>query len=213
VNTSGNGSLDPGLLPQEALSIEGGLRAGADRWDVDLSAFRIALRNELVPFERKKTGTSYANFGASRRHGVEAFVRIEPTDGLELRGSYAWLRAVNRTEGAEGRAMPGHPEHRGFARVRMMWRGLHAAAETELTSGYFADDANQLRTPSSVLVGLRAGGTLRWGPHAELDLTLGVRNVLDAHYVDNARLNAFGDRSFEAGAPRHLYGQLTVARR
>ena len=42
-----------------------------------------------------------------------------------------------------------------------------------------------------------------------LRYSAGVRNLLDADYADNTRINAFGQRYFEAGLPRHVYALVT----
>ena len=39
---------------------------------------------------------------------------------------------------------------------------------------------------------------------------VGVRNLLGLDYVDTVRINAFNDRFFEPGPPRHVYAQLSV---
>jgi iron complex outermembrane receptor protein len=38
----------------------------------------------------------------------------------------------------------------------------------------------------------------------------GINNVLDVAYNDNVRINAFGGRFFEPGAPINVFGGLKI---
>lgn len=210
VSASGDGGLDDDLRAQEALTVESGVRAGAGWGRVEVAGFWIGLDNELVRQEDSKGRAFFDNAGRSRRLGVELAGQLEPLPWLELRGSYTWLRAEFRDSGRVGVRVPGIPEHHGFARARVQHEGLTAAVETEVTSARWADDANTTAAPPWGVVGVRAGYALTLA-RVELDLTLGVRNLLDAATVDNTRVNAFGGRYFEAGAPRHVYAQLRAA--
>ncbi|MEN0063862.1 MAG: TonB-dependent receptor [Myxococcota bacterium] len=213
VNSSGDGGLDPDLAAQRALSVEGGINVRTDNVAVQAAIFGMNLDNELLRQENDEGQAFFTNAGQSRRFGAELYTRAKPLEILELLGSYTWLRAEFREEARRGQRLPGLPEHRGFVRARVVERGVHVAAEAEIVSTLFADDANLITAPAYGLVGLRAGYTLTQLDPVEIDLTLGVRNLLDSNYADNTRSNAFGDRFFEAGLPRHFYGQLTVAYR
>ncbi|MBX2801853.1 MAG: TonB-dependent receptor [Myxococcales bacterium] len=211
VNSSGDGGLDPDLRAQRALSGELGVQLQRDDLDVQAAAFVIGLDNELLRQEDDEGRAFFTNAGRSRRVGAELFARYQPLDFLELRGSYTWMRAEFREEERLGQQVPGLPEHRGFLRARVTQSGVHAAAEAEILSRLFADDANETTAPAYGLVGLRAGYLLTELDPLHVDLTLGVRNLLDADFADNTRINAFGDRYFEPGQPRHVYAQLTLS--
>lgn len=213
VDSTGEGGLDPDLRAQRALSAEIGLSASTSRFALQAAGFVMGLDNELLRQEDEEGRTFFTNTGRSRRIGAELFTVVQPIDLLELRGSYTWLRAEFREDDRLGQRVPGLPEHRGFVRARVQQSGVHVAAEAELVSTLFADDANEVTAPAFGLLGLRAGYTLTAFDPIQIDLTLGVRNLLDVSYADNTRINAFGQRFFEPGLPRHIYGQLTIAAR
>ena len=213
VDITSDGGLRDDLDAQRAVSFDGGLRVRAQTYALEASVFDIELRNELIRQEDDEGRQFPIAAGRSRRVGAEAFGRYEPVDGVEFRGSYSWLRATFQDDDRIGVRVPGIPEHRGFARVRVMRNGFHGAVEGEFVGGRFADDANAVRADGFSRLGARIGYT--WDPARvagpEADLTVGIRNVLGVSYVDNVRINAIGERYFEAGLPRHVYGQLTLA--
>ena len=73
------------------------------------------------------------------------------------------------------------------------------------------NDANTAHSPSHLVADARAGlrgvrlGALTASPF------VGVTNLLDREYNTSVVINAFGQRYFEPGPGRALYGGLTVS--
>lgn len=209
---AGGDALDPDLRPQRALQIDVGARARARRLAVDASAFVIELRDELLRQEDDEGRAFFTNVGRSRRLGAEALVRLQPVDDLDLVGSYTWLRAEFRDD-REGQLVPGLPAHLGFVRAVYTPGTCAFAAEAELIGAVFADDANAVRADPAALVGARAGCALPVRGRWAFRLAVGIRNALGVRFVDNVRINAFGDRFFEPGPPQTVYARIALSRR
>lgn len=202
--------LDQDLSAQRATSYELGARADAGRGGAELTAFRMQLSDELVPFEDETGRTFYRNAGRSHRTGVEASLTLDLPGGVGLRVAYAWLRArFDEYEiggiDAAGNLVPGLPPHRIGAIAS--WggaRGPFATVDLEYLDGTYADDGNTARASAHTLLDARAGyrgtrGSLRYQLH------LGGGNLAGEVYADNLRVNAVGGRYYEPGLPRHLY--------
>lgn len=211
----GGAGLNRDLSPQRARSYELGVRAEHGRASADLATFWMDLSDELVAFEDETGRTFYRNAGASHRVGAEAAVDLSLPGRLSLRVAYAWLRArFDRYEvaGADlaGNAVPGLVPHRiGAAATWDGGQGTFARLETEYLHGTALDDANRARSESYAAVDARIGHRGTGGP-LRYELALGLTNLFDALYADNLRVNAFGGRYFEPGAPRSLYLRATV---
>lgn len=210
VNSAPDGGLSADLDAQRASSIEGGARGSSRDLAFEATAFWIDLDNELLASEDAQNRSIFANAGRSERVGLEVFGRWQILDSLELRGSYSFLKAEFRDAERAGQRIPGLPEHRFFGRLRWQQRGFRAAAEVEWVGARVADDANENEADAYALAELRVGYRREIAYGLWADLTLGVRNLFDVTYADNVRINAFGDRFFEAGPPLHVYGSLTL---
>lgn len=73
----------------------------------------------------------------------------------------------------------------------------------------FADNANRVRSPDYMDVGLRAAYAWQF-ESAALEIFGGVRNALDQVFADNLRINAFGGRYFEPAPGRYIYAGIRI---
>lgn len=99
-------SLDPNKFDQ----VEIGARVAFERLDFDLAAYRIHSSQE---FRVVRPG-EFENFGATERTGIEASLRLYPTDTIELGGVYSYADSEiveNFNPAFIGNQVAGVPEH------------------------------------------------------------------------------------------------------
>ena len=73
----------------------------------------------------------------------------------------------------------------------------------------FADDLNETSVEGYQILHIRAGQRFVFSK-MEIKLHAGIRNLGDAEYFDNVRINAFGGRFYEPAPGRHYFGGILV---
>ena len=215
----GSGGFNPDVGPQRTLGAEAGLR-GAARLGApilyDVAVYAMAVRDGLTPAEAPDGRTVYANRARIAHRGAEASAETR-LGGVSATATYAWTRVrfgrgVETPDGvsAEGRAVPGVPEHRVSVGVQAERRGLFVAPEVVAQSGVFADDLNTVRTSASVVVDLTVGHAGYRAGRAIVAPFVRVGNVFDARTVVSVVANARGGRFFEPPAGRSVQAGLSV---
>lgn len=217
-NPAGAQGFNDQLQPQLARNYEAGLKGKLDTGlEYRLSAFYIQLQQERLPYELSSSPgrVFYRNAGRSRRQGVEAWLQWVPGERWKGRLSYTFSDfqyEAYEVGGAvfDGNALPGIPRHAGSAMVRYRYlpKG-QIVAEGRYLSDLYADDANTAVAEGFVDLQLRAvyQWPMGWG---HLEVFGGINNLLDARYVNNVRLNAFGGRYFEAAPGRNIFAGVRV---
>ncbi len=196
---------------QEALSYEVGLNGNFGQvLGFETSAYLIELRDELIHSEDNQGRSLLSSAGESRRLGAELLGRFQPHPSIYLLGTYAWLHATFEDELRQGLFFPGVPQHRIFGRLSYDDGQVFGAAEVEWVDRRMANDANTAEAPSHTMgemyVGWRFPATMEWLG----ELSVGIRNMFAVDYVDRVRVNAFGGRFFDPGAPIHFFGALRL---
>jgi iron complex outermembrane recepter protein len=213
----GQAGFVDGLAAQRATHGELGVRGQRGALRGEASAFRTALRGELVPFSDPTGRTFYRNAGRSYRIGAEVAAAVALPRSIEVGAAYTWLHARfdrYRVGGVDlaGRAVPGIPPHHLGAAVD--WGpelGLRGGIDVDWLGPTWADDANRARAPGQATVDLRAGLRSAWR-RVTWEVRIGVENLFDADNIDNLRVNAANERYFEPGWPRFVYGGFTLGR-
>jgi iron complex outermembrane receptor protein len=217
-NPDASGGFNPDLEPQEADNYELGFRSGGDALSFEVTAFRIDLENELVPFELDgfPGRTFFSNAGSSKRRGLETAVAWSGDSGFGVDASWTWsdftFERFTDANGNDfsGRRLPGLPERFGY--LGLSWespRGVYALFETIYSGNLHATNANDVTVDAYAVSNLRLShafdrGRWRIRPH------VGVNNVFNERYNGNIRVNAFGGRYYEPAPPRNLYAGVVV---
>jgi iron complex outermembrane receptor protein len=180
--------------------------------------FHLDITDELVPFEVPAFPgrTFFANAGESTRRGVEAGLQWQNDSGISAGLSITYsdflFDRFEEDSGADfsGNRLPGVPRRLAYASIAFDrgagWFGL---AEVTYAGGFFADNANSVKTESYVLSNLRLGHRFERG-RWQSNVFLGINNLLDEVYYDNVRPNAFGGRYFEPAPPRNAYAGFAL---
>ena len=204
----GSDGFNPALDPQTATHYEAGIRGGRAVVRYGLHLFRADVTDGLIPFEVPGApGRSFfRNAGSARHQGVEVELSARPVPGLELgaawtEADYEFVEFTTDDGTFDGNTIPGVPERFVSGTVRAEGFGLWVFAETRVSGGILADDANAARAEPWWVTDIRVGYRLEVGPRA-LDGWLGLENAFDERYVSAVAVNATFGRFFEPGRPR-----------
>ena len=214
------GGFNPDLRNQTATSYEVGVKgAVSDRLPLsyDIAVFRVAIDDELVPFEIDGfTGrTFFQNAAESTRKGIEAGLSAQLMDNLSATLAYTHINAEfdrfrTATENFDGNRIPGVPDDQVFAELNYVHpRGWYGVADMLYVSRFFADNGNLVATDSYRVASLRMGYESQLG-NWQLSPFVGVNNLFDEEYNSNVRINAAFGRYFEPAPDRNVYGGVTL---
>lgn len=217
------GGFNPGLAPETARSVEIGARGRiGTRIRYEAAVFSARVDDAIVSFEVPGFSGSgrdfFRNAGKATRAGVELAASARLSEGWRLRAGYTGTdyefdRFATPDGDFGGNRIPGVPRHRGYASLD--WTGAagwYAGADLRAAGEVVADNANTAAADDYRVVDLHAGRNWRL-PAFEFGLSLGVANALDARYIDNVRVNAFGGRFYEPAAGRTWHLRLRLSRR
>ncbi len=217
------GGFNSGLESQTAETVELGLRARLPelpwRPELELSVFTIDVEDALVPYELSDfPGREfYRNAGSTRKDGLEAVCRIEPSERLTAALSYTYsdFRYEEFATGGSdfsGNRLPGVPEHFGNLRLRYADpSGLSLIWNTRIVGALEADDANATEVSGYSFSDLRVSWERDIGDWM-LEVFAGANNLFDKAYPANIRINAFGGRYYEPAPERNGYAGIRLRR-
>ncbi|KJS33684.1 MAG: hypothetical protein VR64_01750 [Desulfatitalea sp. BRH_c12] len=213
----GGGGINPEIEPQRATNYEIGLRRDINRsTSVQAAVFYIRLEDELIAFRDATDRVFYRNAGESRRIGAEIEWTHKFLRDWEFHLAYTYLDAQfeNYRKDArdlDGNDVPGLPRHQIWN--ELVYRhasGIYAAASAGYIGRFYVDDENTLSNDHYTVVDLRTGFIKQW-THWRIEPFVGVRNLFDAEYNGNVRINAAGGRYFEPAPPVNVYGGIALA--
>jgi iron complex outermembrane receptor protein len=206
------------LKAQRARTVEIGTRGqqGGLIWEV--AAYRSWIRDEIQLFDPSGTGASFAlNADRTIHQGIEAALSWtlgrglfapEGRDSLILRQAYSFNDFRFDGDARYGdNQLPGVPRH--LYRAELRYRhpsGASIAPTLEwVPQGFYADNANTLKTNSYAILGLRAG----WDFENGLSIFAEGRNLTDRKYISSASVASVATPAsalFEPGFGRSVYG-------
>ena len=211
------GGFNQALDSQKATNYEIGIKTHTNDYRFEAALFHIDIKDELTPFELANDETTYyTNAGSTKRDGVELSYTRQLTQQFVLATSYTYSDFVyekytnENGDVLDGKKAPGIPDHQ--LHLDLSWygeSGLYTTLNNTYTSALFADNANETEVESYVVSDLRVGynGFYKgW----DVESFIGVNNLLDESYNSNIRINAFGQRYFEAAPERNLIVGITV---
>ncbi|MBI3005353.1 MAG: TonB-dependent receptor [Ignavibacteriales bacterium] len=212
--------LNPFLAPMTSTTYEAGFKGVevfddeslVESWSYSLAAYRIDIRNEIVPYNG---GAYYFSAGQSRRHGLELAAQAFLFSGLSITSSITYLDAeyvsyLSDSIDYKGNNVPGISNLLFNSRVRFVSSvGLTIELGIEHWGEYFADDANLLRIPSATTLNSSVGYSFLLGPLTG-SLMAGVHNLLDLKYASSAFINPVEGSYLEPGLPRNIFAGFNV---
>ena len=215
------GLINPDIQPETGWNYELGARGRLldGKLFVDVTAYRMEVRNLLVP---QRVGPDIfvgRNAGRTRHDGLEASAQWafwqRPAGQASFFATYHLARYrfrefVDEAEDVDysGNVLTGVPPHTLNAGLDLESRwGLAFHLTWQYVAGMPANDDNTVWSEAWQVVNVRAGWTRRWGQQVETELYGGVNNLLDARYAAMLQVNAGGARPrfYYPGQPRHAY--------
>lgn len=181
-----------------------------DRVEYEAALFYIRVEDELLPFTRDFQ-TFYENAKRSDRFGLELAASVELTRELLARAAYTYSRfEFDRfTDGNgndfDGNTIPGVPKH--LASLALAYEnevGFFGDFDVQYVGDREADNANSAEADDYVVMNLRGGLRHRVGRWS-FEGFAGIRNLGDAEYDDNLRINASFERFFEPAPGRQFH--------
>lgn len=180
------------LKAQTATTWEIGTRGqrGDLRWDVAL--YRSWIRNELQCLTTSAFNPcSVVNADRTVHQGLESGFGLPILSSVLEAGDRVWLNGLYNLndfffdgDSRYGdKRLPGVPMHQ--VRAELVYKhpsGFYAGPNVEWVKGLYADNDNQLRTPSYTLLNLRTGFV---GPRSGWSVYLEGRNLLDRRYISS----------------------------
>lgn len=199
------GGFNTSLAPQQSHNIEVAYKAIlSDRLSLRSALFNITSVDELLPYELEEFPgrTFYRNTGKTQRRGLELAINVKPVKyiNVDLAYTYSDFRFKEFDE-FSGNFIPGIPKHNFAGSAELKTKKWLLRYSIRMFSGIFADSENEVEVPfykiGTMSVSRKIGA---FRPY------FGVNNSYNnTEYFDNIRLNAFGNRYYEAGPPRNYY--------
>lgn len=180
-------------LPEESAQTEIGLKAEAETWTANISAYRIDRENVAVPDPDGFLGSVAEGKQASQGVDAEAVWFIQPSVQLQL--NYAYTKATIEDDrfsyAQKGDRLAGVPTHSGRAWLQYQWQAWNA----DLRAGFGAVAQSSARVSQRNNIDIPgfwrvdASVVAQWQHH---EAALAVQNLLSHDYF--VSLGYFGSR-------------------
>ena len=207
------------LKPSRSQQFEIGTKAFVgEATRINVAAFFIRTRDEIVVSESLGGRTSFTNAGQTRRRGLELAYESEWTPELSARASLTYLDArysrgfvSGGNEIPSGKRLPGVPALSAYG--ELAWQpvsGITLASEVFHRSRIEVEDRNQARAaPAHTLVNLRLAAEQNHG-NWSFGQMLRVDNAFDRKHVSSVIVGAAGGRFYEPGPGRSWYAGVSA---
>jgi len=214
-NPGGSG-FNTNLKPQYANHFELGLKGYLnEKGAFQASAFYVDSKNEILSYEDDEERTFYENAGRTARLGLEAFVNYPLTDFLTASTNWSWHK-FTFTDFAIGdinlkdNILPGLPNFQGNVMLDFtLSKKLFINIQNQVIGKIFTNNENTtFQSPKSIL-----NLSIKYAfEHEKFQLHpyIGINNMFGVSYADNIRINAFGNRFYEAASKQFIYGGLRI---
>ncbi|HUQ28437.1 MAG TPA: TonB-dependent receptor [Usitatibacter sp.] len=201
-NASG---LNSSLSASKSTHAEVGAKWRAADHLLDVAAFDIGTRDEIVVDTNVGGRSTFRNAGRTTRRGFEAGYAGQWWPQVRVSAALTVLDA--RFE--NGNRLPGTPPRSAF--LEAAWRpGLfEAAMEVVHVGRLYVNDANEDFAPAATTLNLRAAARLAWGA-LEIRPLLRLENATDRKYAGSVIVNEANRRFFEPAPSRNWLAAVTV---
>ncbi|MEM9921332.1 MAG: TonB-dependent receptor [Bacteroidota bacterium] len=217
-NNPTGGGLNPALAPQQATHFELGFKGFLPtQGRFQLTAFFIRSKDELLPFEIEQFPgrTFFRNIGRSDRLGAELFYQqnFHPLISLQTNWAvhqFTFEEYILDGEDFNGNRLPGTPNFQGNINLLLTpLARLHINLQNQSIGKIYTNDGNSEAQDSRSITSISIKYILekdqfRFMPY------IGINNLFKTKYADNIRINAFGQRYYEAAPDLFVYGGIRV---
>ena len=216
-NPNGQGGFNDLLNVQKAKNFDFGLNFKSESTNFSIVGFVVNTENDLVPYELEEFPgrTFYQNAGKTLRKGIEIeFIhRLNKNFLASIIYNYTNFKYDEYISGdlnLKENYLPGIPTR--FGNFELKYKN-----SKELTTIYsrnyrgnlYANDNNTEEINSFWRDDISLSIPVRIGKNS-FDLFLGCNNIFDKLYSDNVRINAFGNRYYEAAPGRIFFTGIKI---
>jgi iron complex outermembrane receptor protein len=203
------------LKPIEATQVEIGWRATFDRWSLDLTAFELIKRDDLVSRRDLATNISTnVNAGKTSHRGIEAGLGIEILPSLRLDAALSYTRHkyedwATATADYSGNDIENAP--RVMGNTRLSWTptsDVSAQFEWIHIDEYWLEASNSSNFPrydGHDLFNVRAS----WQITPSISVFGRIYNIGDTRYADSAQISS-NTPVYSPGLPRTYFAGVDV---
>ena len=211
-NPNGVGGFNADLKPMKSENYELNVKLNASKLYVQLAMFRINTTNEIIAFELpNQNGRSYyRNAGSTSRTGIEVELKYDVSKYLKVRTNHTISKFVyDDYLSFNGNDMPGLPQLNSNLNIEYRLKDkVTIFFDNNYISSVMLNDANTFSVPSWVVSNFRANYNLKFYNQA-FDIFGGINNLFDQQYFSNLRINAAGNRFYEAAPERNYFFGLS----
>ncbi|MCH8478405.1 MAG: TonB-dependent receptor [Wenzhouxiangella sp.] len=203
------GSDDVPREAEKSLNIDLGVRGRTDRFNYELTAFRMDFSNQVDP---GISGIRAPNEGSALIQGAELSLGYEIGSGFRLSGNLTWVPTARFGEDRPGEALDGNRlpySPKWAANLALSYRtgGLQTALLFNYTDEVFGDGMNRTEiNPTSNMGGLIPSYytidlTAAYDITAQFQMFGSVKNLFDRRYIAGLRQGIYAgpERSFDLG--------------
>ncbi len=223
---SSDNSVNSSLQAESGWNYEAGIRlknkSGRVYWDV--SAFYYELHHAIVKRVNDLGQDYFVNAGITYQPGLESLIRLEiikPRQekfirGLQLSNAFTldvfkFGSYVTNAANYSGKELTGVPRYVSVTGLTLNFpKGFYFFAQHNYTARIPLNDLNTEYASEYNLVQIKAGWQFRGKKKFVLDVSAGVDNLLDEKYSLGNDLNAFGNRYYNAAAPKNYFGKISI---
>ena len=216
------GSLNLDLEAEKGVNYEIGYRLGKEKFNLELIAYYLKLDETITTFTNANGVVLFRNAGSTDQKGIEAsldYAILRNADGFIkdfLVGTaytgqfFKFVDYRKQTNDFSGNDLTGVPPHNVVSRLDIRTRpGIYLNFTHQFTDKIPLNDANTVFQDPYDLVNVRAGWVKSLG-NFDLELFVGVDNLLDESYSLGNDLNAFAGRFYQPAPTRNLYGGVKL---
>jgi iron complex outermembrane receptor protein len=227
---SSAGVLNLGLRPEDGTNIEAGVRGSAfdNRLNFDVTGYIFTLTNIIISRRNAADQNIFENAGGARQNGVESTLSYTLTDENDpvFNLSRVWVNYAfqdykfsdyvirNDRAGTEqnfsGNRLPGVSPHTITGGIDVALKmGFYGNITVFYFDRRFITNANDVSEAGYNLINGKVGYKQRFGDFT-VDVNGGFENMANSLYSSNLRINGFGGRFFDPGAPRNFFGGVSL---
>lgn len=212
---NGGGGFNDLLTEQIAINTEFGFKFTSNQTQGSITYFHINSQNDLVPYELASSPgrTFYRNTGTTQRKGIEVDFQHQFYSNTTVQMTFnsthfTYTNFQRDSVSFKGKTLPGIPKVFGSVALRKEWNDRWKFSWNRVYRGeLYANDTNTATVDGFWIDQIALTHTFAF-LNTQSWATLGCSNLLNIHYSDNIRINAFGGRFYEAAPTRSAYFRL-----
>ena len=222
-----DGQINPDIQPEKGWNFEigsrGKLRNG--RFQYEISLYNMLIQDLLVAERVAEDQFVGRNAGKTRHAGIETYVSQEfiRRNGHILTAwttytfsDYKFLDFVDEENDYSGNKLTGTPPHNLNIGLDYEYQNsFYGNLNFKYLSAFPMRDDNSIESDAYNLLNAKLGYKKSFGNHWHVDISGGIRNILDEKYASMILINAgsFGGnapRYYYPGLPRNFFGSMKL---